>query len=405
MVRVSCRCLNVSVYIKGTDSPYQKGQSTTLGSLLGSEYEKAGSALSSLQLWEADLDVAGVAVRLSPLLVTQAVSDWWVHHCYGCDSSTHVTHKVNGSRVLIGSGMEYRSEELSSLERSRDYSPIFKVVLRDGQGEEEEDEEPTCRKRVSSLSYGRDDPAMKTIHRDMKAFLQEEQEAMEARVKAYEEEQRRRFSELQSRAHRDRTTIFRLMSRARENALSEAIQDVPSTGVSPPVTSVTMTTQSPPDVLKGSGGGVKRNSKVITLEENKSSADEHVAPLVGRQRRSPDNEADVFDGMEGFEADNERDYTPFSQSDDDSLLTDDSFRDEGLGEEGVVKGVAHSMPVSVPLFRRSPKKSSADNDDERTQITVEKMAASIQALALSCHDTGMFGELPKPRLNSIPWRQ
>ena len=62
MVRVSCRCLNVSVHIKGTDSPYQKGRSTTLGSLLGSEYEKAGSALSSLQLWEADLDVAGVAV-------------------------------------------------------------------------------------------------------------------------------------------------------------------------------------------------------------------------------------------------------------------------------------------------------------------------------------------------------
>ena len=26
--------------------------------------------------------------------------------------------------------------------------------------------------------------------------------------------------------------------------------------------------------------------------------------------------------MEGFEADNDRDYTPFSQSDDDSLLTD-----------------------------------------------------------------------------------
>ena len=62
---------------------------------------------------------------------------------------------------------------------------------------------------VSSLTYGRDDPAMKTIHKDMKTFLQDEQDAMEARVKAYEEEQRRRFSELQSRAHRDRTTIFR----------------------------------------------------------------------------------------------------------------------------------------------------------------------------------------------------
>ena len=50
------------MHIKGTDSPYKKEQSTTLGRLLGSEYEKAGSALSSLQLWEADLDVAGVTV-------------------------------------------------------------------------------------------------------------------------------------------------------------------------------------------------------------------------------------------------------------------------------------------------------------------------------------------------------
>lgn len=62
MVRVSCKCLNVSVHIKGTDSPYQKGQSASLGSLLGSEEEKAGSGPSSLQLWEVDLDVAGVAV-------------------------------------------------------------------------------------------------------------------------------------------------------------------------------------------------------------------------------------------------------------------------------------------------------------------------------------------------------
>ena len=41
---------------------------------------------------------------------------------------------------------------------------------------------------------------------------------------------------------------------------------------------------------------------------------------------SPPATEDVFDGMEGFEADNERDYTPFSQSDDDSLLTDGELK-------------------------------------------------------------------------------
>ena len=43
----------------------------------------------------------------------------------------------------------------------------------------------------------------------------------------------------------------------------------------------------------------------------------------------------------------------------------DSFRDDGLEDAHAVKGVAHSMPLSVPVFRRSPKKNSTDNDDER----------------------------------------
>ena len=82
------------------------------------------------------------------------------------------------------------------------------------------------------------------------------------------------------------------MSRARENALSEAIQDITPTGTSPPVASVTATTQTRQlESPKGTAGVVKRESKVITLQENKSSAEEQGAPLVGRQRRSPDNEA------------------------------------------------------------------------------------------------------------------
>lgn len=78
--------------------------------------------------------------------MTQDLCDWRVHHCYGCDSSTHVTHKVTGSRVLITAEMEHRSEELSSLDQRKEYSPVFKVILRDGP-EDEREEEPSFRKR------------------------------------------------------------------------------------------------------------------------------------------------------------------------------------------------------------------------------------------------------------------
>ena len=55
---------------------------------------------------------------------------------------------------------------------------------------------------------------------------------------------------------------------------------------------------------------------------------------------------DVFDGMEGFEADNERDYTPFSQSDDDSLLTDGELKRSRSGLQ--VKHLTNNP--SLPCF-------------------------------------------------------
>ena len=81
-------------------------------------------------------------------MVAQDFCDWRVHHCYGCDGFTHLTHKVKGSKVLVSSIMEHQGEALSSLEQSRDYSPVFKIILRDRQEEEEEEEEePMFRKR------------------------------------------------------------------------------------------------------------------------------------------------------------------------------------------------------------------------------------------------------------------
>ena len=87
-----------------------------------------------------------------------------------------------------------------------------------------------------------------------------------------------------------RCLLHRLMSRARETALTEAIQDVPSSGASSPGASVTVATRIQPDVPKGTGAITKRETKVITLQENKPNTDVQGPPLAGQQRRSPDNE-------------------------------------------------------------------------------------------------------------------
>lgn len=102
MVRVACDCLNVSVHIKGTDSPYQKGQATSLGAVLGGEEEKAGGSLSSLQLWEVELDVAGVAV-----VSTERRCVWYmfvscpVKCCSSCLPARYACVWVYSSRSVV----------------------------------------------------------------------------------------------------------------------------------------------------------------------------------------------------------------------------------------------------------------------------------------------------------------
>ena len=67
------------------------------------------------------------------------------------------------------------------------------------------------------------------------------------------------------------------------------------------------------------------------------------------------------------------------------LSPSDSFRDEGLGEEAhVAKGVAYSLPVSVPAFRRSPKKGSSDNDDERVSERSQLLGVTMSHIC-TCH--------------------
>ena len=61
---------------------------------------------------------------------------------------------------------------------------------------------------VSSMSFGREDPVLKSLHSQMKGFLTGKQEAMEVRIAQFEEDERRTFAQLQQKAHRERTLLF-----------------------------------------------------------------------------------------------------------------------------------------------------------------------------------------------------
>ncbi len=49
---------------------------------------------------------------------------------------------------------------------------------------------------------------MKTLHEQMKSYLNKEQQAMEERIRKVEEAEREKFSQLQKKTHSERTSLF-----------------------------------------------------------------------------------------------------------------------------------------------------------------------------------------------------
>ncbi|KAL5007221.1 hypothetical protein ScPMuIL_016027 [Solemya velum] len=372
MVLLACNCLNVKIIAKGDN--LNNNHQTDITPKNTNEVFFTRSPV------QVELEIPGITQEHPYLVHRRQVGEWIVYKCLVCDITTHAKTIKSSTMVLVSQQLQQDSTVIERLMKSPDFSPAFQIVL--------QNQDTAFRGIVPdpmSRSYESLQSQLNSIQQHLSTFLLDEEAAMEARIRAFEEEQREHFNQLQDRVRNDKKNVISLL-----------------------IAAAKMDTESSKHSLDRQhiGGNPLHQGRAIHQTPTKITSKPPVSrtksmPVQSRFERQVDTEA-MFVLDDELQQDQDE---PFYISDGDE--EDDNDTDEASSyPTGTPPIYSSSVPVTVPKWPTAftaPSTGRIDDEPEKFVPTdPDQMAASMQALAQSITDDEryIFGDRPRPRLNT-----
>ncbi|XP_038053599.1 uncharacterized protein LOC119726045 isoform X2 [Patiria miniata] len=420
MGRLTCKCLNISVHTKAKPEPLDPSALRLPAGERDVDFFKG-------QVAEIQLDLGGISEEQKCLIRRSSVGEWVVRTCTNCETDCYATHATKGmNRVLVSLSLVSDTEKQEELRRSPSFSPLFHVILH----EISKTKSPTLGHPTTSNQ----DALKKTVgdlQDQLSRYLTKEKASMEERIKKFTEDQQAAYNSLQKKAYRDKNLMVGLMVEADEKSLEDSISEAMlETTLTPPHTPVSLSknrvnsslppiSMSYPRTFHGEIATAKEKPREVPVKAYGGPQRSGATPRGVAKTRHRSNDADTMFDLDGFNDD----CDPFFESDDESstdahlnptpsLPADNSLNDDHLTRTMSGRGTssraaqnfATSVPISMPVWNREAKLSLEDEDDDDDKVPMpepDHMVASMKALSLSVQDgTEMFGDLPRPRLNT-----
>ncbi|XP_032233015.2 uncharacterized protein LOC5508361 [Nematostella vectensis] len=410
MSKLKCECLNITVHVQTNASRETEGKDFVS--------ESCTNVFFAGKLLEVELAVGGIKMEVESLIRSNRVEDWDVYSCLNCSMDCYALHSVKGyDRVLVNKSLESDPEVLRQRSSSKNFSLPFKILL---QHEAESSHEGN-----NLLLLGQDSVtvAMASVQEALKKYLKSEEAAMKERIRQYTEQQQQNFMALQSQALKDKSSVYRVISKAQEktmeSSLHEAMFETPETiGAnifhSPGHEGPLNLLKTPKHVNQVHITQVNTARPLFEVGSPSLQSNIHRVrrkpPRPGQKSAKPATaDADPLFALDGFTDDCE----PFFESEEDEISSsDNSFQNEEPAlprhiyiqrkKPQPVSQYSSSVPISMPTIVRKPH--SWEDEEEFAMPEPDKIGESMKALARSVQNNteDMFGELPRPRLFTEP---
>lgn len=404
MIQLVCGCLNVRIHVKSAGQPVDP---TSLEGL----QVKAGDEFFGQQPREVILNLEGIHVEHAFLMTKNVCGSWIVNRCDNCRMTTHATRSsAEKERVLVSHDLLSDEQMIQRLTMSPEYSPLFKVVVKE-----------TSENLPGAIDWVSKDVSetLQALQKKLNAFLVTEEQAMEERIRGFQEQERENYAKLQTKVKNDKnaimSTILVNVYKNVSESLVEAMRESPVGSVDAMMHADDVMTSVSPLTFGHTPDGQSPNDQfsprrpISRSESNRSKRSDKLMDRISKRKAEPKKEVfgdddDVFQYDPGFQDDPSQ--PPFSESDEDEPHdTDDSSAAEDVGvtqRNGGTGNFSTSMPIKVPQWGRQISHQidiSDEVDYDPAPKDPESMAASIQALARSIHgdSSRVFGELPTSR--------
>ncbi|XP_013185573.2 uncharacterized protein LOC106131126 isoform X2 [Amyelois transitella] len=325
-------------------------------------------------------------VAQQALLGQRVVDRFTVYFCLACGLSTHAMlhERPNGSStVLIAKSILTTSDQVTALRKSSNFSPVFNLLLPGVTSDVEMKENiDTNNRTISKMNVWSTQPLIGNLNiqlrQTLESQLESKLEAVEDSVRQFKDQKYAEYEAFRERAHRDHKILASIISKARENTISDGLRVDTSLDNGPP------SPQLPP----------LQRRRLSSIKDAKKIPQSQVIKRNRNFSHEEDSlDADVLFDLEGMDSHNS------AISDQDDYDSDEASNDEGIQVSrprgGNASEIAHSLPISVPNFGKERSSSRRELEDDEVS---QDIAASIKALARSVH--GDMFELPPKRCST-----